>query len=112
MTVSPIKAPEPDDERDKSAAARQAEADGYTTITICGLDLQIPTGDNVPLRSILRFKGLNDDLSPIEDDGLKAELMGTRELLSPDKWLELLDRHPTWGDYRAIGTKILEPLGN
>jgi hypothetical protein len=113
--VIPEGAPKPQDHKPKkSAAARQAEVDGFSTIEQCGVTLRIPAGENVPVKAVLRFRGLNDDLTPIDDDDekIKAEMMGTRELLGPDQWLALLDKNPTAGDFAAIGKKIIGLLGN
>lgn len=101
MTTAPRKrvpanAPKPQDRKAKmSAAARQAEADGYVDIEQCGLTLRIPFGENVPLTAYMKLK-----------DG--QELEGTELLLGPEQWAAFLEKNPTVGDFAAIGEKLLE----
>ena len=100
MTEIPDTAPKPqDDKPEKSAAARQAEADGFVTVEQCGVTLRIPVKAKVPLKAYIAFK--NGD-----------ELGGTAELLGPDQWAAFLEKNPTLDDYDAIGEKLKELAGN
>ena len=93
----------------KSADARQAEADGFALVPICGLELKIPVGKKVPLKAILRFRGLNDDMTPLDGD---AEFLGSAELLGAEQWEAFLAQNPTAEDFEKIGQTLLDLLGN
>lgn len=96
----PANAPEPQDRKaKKSAAARQAEIDGYVDIESMGLTLRIPYGNKVPLAAYMKMK-----------DG--DELGGTEMLLGPDQWAAFLEKNPTVGDFADIGEKLMELSGN
>lgn len=96
----PANAPKPQDRKPKkSAEARQAEADGFATIEQCGVTLQIPFGEKVPLEAYIAFK--NGD-----------ELGGTELLLGPDQWAAFLEKKPTVGDFAEVGEKLTDLLGN
>lgn len=93
----------------KSADARQAEADGFAVIEICGLTLTIPAGNKVPMRALLRFRGLNDDMTPLDGD---PELLGSAELLGSEQWAAFLAQNPTVADFQEIGKQLSGALGN
>jgi hypothetical protein len=95
----PANAPKPQDHKaKKSAAIRQAEADGYVDIEQNGITLRIPFGDAVPLEAYMKLK-----------DG--DELGGTEMLLGSEQWAAFLATSPTVGDFAAIGAKLLELSG-
>lgn len=97
--ATPANAPKPQDRKaKKSAAIRQAEADGYVDIEQNGITLRIPFGDAVPLEAYMKLK-----------DG--DELGGTEILLGPEQWTAFLATSPTVGDFAAIGAKLLELSG-
>lgn len=96
----PVNAPKPQDHKPKkSAAARQAEADGFVTIQQCGVELQIPVAGKVPLKAYLAFK-----------DG--DELGGTELLLGEKQWAAFLGKDPTVDDFAEIGQKLTDLMGN
>lgn len=118
MTTTPRKrvpasAPKPQDHKPKkSAAARQADADGFAIIEQCGVELRIDL-KNLPVKALLRFEGLKDDLTEFsKEEKPKAELMGTMELLGPEQWAALLAKNPGLQDFEEIGQKFQELLGN
>lgn len=107
----PANAPAPQDHAPKkTAAARKAEADGFATIVQCGLTLRFPT-KNLPMKAVLRYQGLNDDLTPIESPKL-IPMMGLRELLGSEQWEQFLEKNPTIDDFEQASDKIGEVLGN
>lgn len=96
----------------KSTEARQAEAgDGFVTIEHCGLTLRIPIGDNVPL-DLMEEIDTPEPESPTEADERRRDIALTKALLGPDQWAAFKGTKPTWRDYRALGAKISEYLGN
>lgn len=109
----PASAPKPQDRTPKkSAAARKAEADGFVVIEACGLKLRIEL-DNIPIKALLRFEGLNDDLTEIpKEEKPKADLQGTMELLGAEQWAALLARNPGTRDFAEIGEKFQSLVGN
>ena len=114
MPEIPENAPQPQDHKPKkSAAARKAEVDGFVLIEQRGVKLKIPIGQKLPMKAFLRFRGLNDDLTEIEDgaEKTKAELMGTRELLGPEQWAAFLSAGPTMDDFSAIAEKLNAATG-
>lgn len=108
----PANAPKPQDRKPrKSAAARQAEADGFAVIEQCGLKLRIDL-TNLPIKAMLRFQGLKDDLTEFDkEERPKAELLGTRELLGAKQWEQLLAKDPGTRDFQEISDKFVELLG-
>src|SRR5262245_16357645 len=105
MTTAPRKrvpatAPRPQDHKPKkSAAARQAEADGVAIIEQCGVELRIDMG-NLPIKALMRLDGLNDDLTSMgEVEKRRSELMAFMELLGPEQWAALLDKNPGTRDF-------------
>lgn len=95
----PTSAPKPQDHKPKQSA-REAEAgDGYLTHVQCGIELHIPLGGEIPLKSYMAFK-----------DG--DEIEGTRLLLGDEQWEKFLAADPTMLDFAAIGTKMQEASGN
>lgn len=86
-------------EKKKSAAARQAEADGFAVIEQNGIELRIPLGENVPLTAYRAFR-----------DG--DEMLGTELLVGAEQWSAFMDTNPTVGDFAEIGRKLTEFLGN
>lgn len=107
-TAEEVTAP-PTRRKRKSTDARQAEVDGFAVIEICGLQLTIPAGKKVPMRALLRFRGLNDDMTPLDGD---PELLGSAELLGSEQWAAFLSKNPTYEDFQEIGKKLSEVLGN
>ena len=106
----PAGAPTPTDrKKKKSVDARKAEADGFALMEICGIELKIPVGKRVPLKAILRFRGLNDDMTPLDGD---PEFLGSAELLGKEQWAEFLAKDPTAEDFGKIGQTLLDLLGN
>lgn len=109
--VSHLPEPAPKKKR-PSVAARQAEAgDGYVTVEQCGIELKIPTGTKMPFKATLRFMGLNDDLTPL-DDNENGNLLGTVLMLGPEQWAAFLEKNPTIEDFEAIGNQLQEMSGN
>lgn len=107
----PADAPKPQDRKaKKSAAARKAEAEGSATIEQCGVTLRFPT-KNLPMKAVLRYQGLNDDLTPIEPKQM-IPTMGLRELLGAEQWSAFLAKNPTIEDFEQASDKIGEVLGN
>lgn len=99
MTV-PANAPAPQDhKKKKSAAARQAEADGFIDIEQCGVSLRIPIAGKVPLKAYMAFR--NED-----------EIAGTEALLGEEQWAAFMAANPTVDDFAEIGQKLNELLGN
>lgn len=91
---------EPQDHKSKkSAAARQAEADGYVTIEQCGVTLRVPVAGKVPLKAYRAFK---------EGD----ELLGTELLLGAEQWEAFMATEPTVDDFNEIGQKLTDAMGN
>lgn len=100
MTEIPEGAPAPKDHlKKKSAAARQAEADGYIDIEQCGVPLRIPIAGKVPLKAYMAFR---------RDD----EIGGTEALLGPEQWAAFMAAEPTVDDFAEIGQKLTDTLGN
>ena len=104
----PANAPRPQDRRPRktpaqkkaAARAREAEAvDGFVTVEQCGIALNIPIGEKVPLAAYMAF-----------EDG--DELKGTELLLGEKQWAEFLAAGPTIGDFAAIGKQLEELTGN
>ena len=96
----PEHAPEPQDHKKKKAAARKAEAtDKTVTVEQCGVTLQIPVGDNIPLEAVLAFTAGND-------------FEGTRHLIGDQQWAAFLATKPTLADYNELGEKLKEAAGN
>lgn len=95
----PATAPTPQDHKPKQSA-REAEAEsGYLTLEQCGLELRIPLGGEIPLKSYMAFKAGD-------------EVEGTRLLLGDEQWEKFLAADPTMLDFAAIGTKMQEASGN
>lgn len=110
MTDIPEGVSKPQDRKKrKSADARKAEADGFALVEICGIELKIPVGKKVPLKAILRFRGLNDDMTPLDGD---PEFLGSAELLGPEQWAAFLAQNPTAEDFEKIGQTLIDLLGN
>lgn len=117
MTTTPRKrvpasAPKPQDHKPKkTAAARKAEAEGFVDIDVSGITLKVPAGENVPMKALLRFQGLNDDLTPLAE-GVDGNLLGSAELLGPDQWAKFLAQNPTVKDFQEIGDNLASLVGN
>lgn len=90
---------EPSQAKRKSAAGRQAEADGFALIKQCGVELRIPVGKKVPLKAYFAFKRGDEEL-------------GTELLLGEEQWAKFMDANPTVEDFAEIGEKLTEVLGN
>ncbi len=96
----PATAPKPQDHKPKkSAEARQAEADGFVTVTQCGVALKIPIAGKVPLKAYMAFKDGN-------------ELRGTELLLGEKQWAAFMAKDPTVDDFAEIGEKLTDLMGN
>ncbi|MDD7812625.1 adenylosuccinate synthase [Mycobacterium sp. CSUR Q5927] len=113
----PANAPKPRDRKPKkSAEARQAEADGYAAIELnCGVTLQIPLGENMPLEVIEVLDSpvpQSKDKKERDAAERRHEMAVCKALLGPEQWAAFRAARPTVRDYTELGEKISALTGN
>ena len=116
----PANAPKPQDRKPRKAPAkkapaklRQAEAvDGFVAIEQCGVTLQIPVGEKMPLDAFLVLNGDEEALSRLGIRPEDSETAGLRLMLGPEQWLAFVAQRPTLGDFANLGKQLEELTGN
>lgn len=115
----PEHAPKPQDrKKKKSAAARQAEADGFAIIEQCGMTLKIPVGEALPMDVLLLVQGdpealVEYGIDPNDPDkSAKVNIASTKVMLGPEQWAKFRTKRPTLHDFNEIGRKLEEATGN